>query len=38
MVAEDWSHRWNDFINYTRILDNSRKENISDLVPELKYD
>jgi sulfatase maturation enzyme AslB (radical SAM superfamily) len=36
MMAEDWSHRWPEFIKYTATLDNSRSESIIDLVPELK--
>jgi hypothetical protein len=36
MMAEDWSHRWPEFIKYTATLDNSRSESITDLVPELK--
>jgi sulfatase maturation enzyme AslB (radical SAM superfamily) len=38
MMAEDWNHKWSEFVNYTRILDNNRNENIADLIPELRYD
>jgi sulfatase maturation enzyme AslB (radical SAM superfamily) len=37
MMAEDWSDKFDEFLQYTKILDQSRQENISNLVPELSY-
>lgn len=35
MTLENWNNKYDEFCNYTRILDESRKESISKLVPEL---
>lgn len=34
MMSEDWSNNFNKFLNYTKILDKSRNENLFDLIPE----
>ena len=36
MWAEDWSDRWPEYVRYTHTLDQSRKENILNVVPEFK--
>lgn len=36
MWAKDSSHHFNDFIKWTRFFDQSRSQNIKDIVPELK--
>lgn len=38
MMAEDWNSKYDEFLNYTKILDQSRDEYIGNLVPELAYD
>lgn len=38
MIAEDWSDKYPAFLNYTKKLDESRNENLFDLIPEMaKY-
>lgn len=36
MWAEDWNHKYGDFIKYTAALDESRDENLNDIVTEFK--
>lgn len=36
MMAEDWSKKYDDFLDYTKKLDQSRNENILDYIPEFK--
>jgi organic radical activating enzyme len=36
MNAEDWSNKFSKFEYYTKQLDNSRKQNILDVLPEFK--
>lgn len=36
MMAEDWSDKYTAFLDYTKILDNSRNENLFDLIPEFR--
>lgn len=37
MNSEDWyDSYWNEFVDYTNVLDKSRNENILELVPEFK--
>jgi molybdenum cofactor biosynthesis enzyme MoaA len=35
MNTEDWNNRFDEFLKYTNVLDNSRSEKLTDIVPEL---
>jgi hypothetical protein len=36
MYAEDWNAKYDKFLSYTAALDNSRDENLFNLIPEFK--
>jgi len=36
MMAENWADKYDQFLNYTKILDTSRNENFFNLIPEFK--
>jgi len=38
MLAEDWSDKYTQFVEYTVALDNSREQDIKQIVPELLYE
>ena len=38
MMSEDWSERYPQFIEYTNALDNSREQDLKQIVPELLYE
>ena len=35
MLGEDWSHYFDDFISYTKHIDNTRNQNVVSIMPEL---
>ena len=38
MMSEDWSERYPQFVEYTNALDNSREQDLKQIVPELLYE
>lgn len=38
MMAEDWSNKYDEFIQFTKRIDESRGQNISKLIPEFSYE